>query len=203
MKDKYETEGEWRNDELHGYSVSIYSAAYTAQVGAKNGWTDEGVVTHSAMRKWFIKTDANLNGGKPTVIRAADKNFDIPQEDLPLGIKARLFLGFIDMCKEKFPIAFYGTGSNNGGFSTARAMGNWSVNEIDRQEEEWKIFSEKILPLPIEQKAEVYYNWLLEEVQTAKSVEEYSILANKFSDISEYKNCAEIVAFIREQLETK
>ncbi|MDR0810731.1 MAG: hypothetical protein LBN23_00410 [Paludibacter sp.] len=198
-----ESEGEWRNGDMHGYFVDKVSDAFAAQVNAPTGWTDEGIITQGAMRKWFIKTAANLNGGKPTVIRAADKNFDIPQEDLPLGIKARLFLGFIDMCKEKFPIAFYGTGSNNSGFSTARAMGNWSVNEINRQEEEWKSFSEKILPLPIEQKAEVYYNWLVDEVQTAESVEEYTALAKKFSDISEYKNCAEIAALICEQLETK
>jgi hypothetical protein len=47
-----------------------------------------------------------------------------------------------------------------------------------------------MLPLPIEKKAEIYYSWLLEKVQTAKTKEEFAELADKFSNIGEYNDCA-------------
>jgi hypothetical protein len=86
-------EGEWRNGEPHGYSVNKVSDAFAAKAGAQSGWTGEGVVIQGAQRNWWIRT----GNGKTEMLRAGDNNFDIPQEDLPLSLKARLFLGFVEM----------------------------------------------------------------------------------------------------------
>jgi hypothetical protein len=94
-------EGEWRNGELHGYFIEEISDASAALIRRQVGWRGEGIRTKDVLRYWWIRTGADSNNGKPEVIRASDKNFDIPQEDYDtLGIKARLFIGFIEMWRE-------------------------------------------------------------------------------------------------------
>jgi hypothetical protein len=253
-----EREGEWRNGEPHGYSINKVSDARAAQVGAQTGWTGEGVITQGVQRQWWIRTSPDKNDGKPEILRASDKNFNIPQSDLPLSIKARLFLGFIDMYKQKTSglesqinelvaedqilvakinsqssyanqlqavvsaydneilnaedgsdeedmASFYGNLSEHNLTSSVKDLNVLRSrheqivslnNTLNRKYDLLEIF----LSQPIEKKAEAYYNWLLEEVQTAESVEEYAELVKKFSNISEFKNCAELAAFIHKQL---
>ncbi|GAB6012004.1 MORN repeat-containing protein [Viscerimonas tarda] len=158
-----EREGEWRGGEPHGYSINKVSDAFAAQVGEQTGWTGEGVITQGVQRQWWIKH----TNGKPEVIRARD-NFDIPQEDLPLSINARLFLGFIEMYIEN-------------------DEGKLGVDFATILYPESNKFG-YLLTQPIEKKAEAYYNWLVEKRNVAKSEKEYTALAKKFSDISEYKD---------------
>ncbi|GAB6123752.1 MORN repeat-containing protein [Dysgonomonas termitidis] len=243
-----ETEGEWRNGESRGYSVNIESDAFAAQIGAKTGWTGEGIITQGAQRQWWIRTGSDMNNGKPTIIRASDENFDIPQEDLPLSTNAQLFLGFIDMYKKKISglesqinelatkdqklVAEFNSQSSNVNHlqdvvtsydneilnaedgsdeeDMASFYGNLSeqnlassveeLNTLRSQHEQnvsrYNVLNgecdllENLLTQPIEKKAEAYYEWLVERLNAAKSAEEYSALANKFSDISEHKDCA-------------
>jgi hypothetical protein len=267
-----EETGEWRGGRIHGYSVGKLSDAGAAQFGATAGWTGEGITTQGKVRYYWIKSDdRSFNDGKPAVLRATDGNFDIPQEDLPLGIYARLFMGFIEMYKEdKNSIDFIFMPYNkresliselnsviselesekaNAVYDLAKISP--SVKVLEQQIEYWQKESEEafysgdeewmelanhsdldriyakekekmdkaqevlesiesnlsscikerdsllqskvldnLLTLPIEQKAEVYYDWLVEKLNAAQSESEYTALAKKFSDISEYKDCA-------------
>jgi cell division protein FtsL len=53
--------------------------------------------------------------------------------------------------------------------------------------------------LSTEAKGETYYHWLVEDFDAAKSETEYTVLAKKFSDISEYKDCATLAEKCKER----
>jgi hypothetical protein len=66
-------------------------------------------------------------------------------------------------------------------------------DSLSSQKEEYNTLSKELdnlLNLPDEKKAEAYYNCLLEDMQAAKSAKDYAALTKKFSDVSEYRDCA-------------
>lgn len=65
-----------------------------------------------------------------------------------------------------------------------------SLSPLLKERDSLKKELENILAYPTEKKAEVYYEWLIGRLNFAKSEKEYTELANKFSDISGYKDCA-------------
>jgi tetratricopeptide (TPR) repeat protein len=162
-----------------------------------------------------LRNEIYKSNGESEVIRASDEDFDIPQSDLPLSIEERLFVGFTEMSEEKkiglesrknelvkehqkLTAEMNSLISNKGNISvydfqsSAKklcTLSEQNTSRFDMLGKKIELFKNSLLQ-PIEKQAEAYYNWLVEKLNAAKSTEEYTALANKFSDISEYKNCA-------------
>jgi hypothetical protein len=150
------------------------------------GDTDYAFSNYQKADMLLLVTRGKPNSGIPIEVKAGKPLLRIRLEDIYSNSNARRILQEAEKTFPKY--------NKRGKHATQEKLDNIQSNLYSLTDEcdLLKNKLDNLLTLPIEQKAEAYYDWLVEQMQAAKSEKEYTVLTKKFSNINEYKDCAEL-----------